>query len=65
MGGEPFSSEKVKLLAAVLLLQLCYGGYSIAAKVALDKGIGQFVFPVYRNVIGLLLLAPFAYFLEK
>ncbi|XP_042421548.1 auxin-induced protein 5NG4-like isoform X3 [Zingiber officinale] len=64
-GGESFSSGQVKLLAAVLLLQLCYAGYNIAAKVALDKGIGQFVFPVYRNVIGFSLLAPFAYFLEK
>ncbi|XP_074569018.1 auxin-induced protein 5NG4-like [Curcuma longa] len=65
MGGESFSSEKVKLLAAVLLLQLCYAGYNIVAKVALDKGISQFVFPVYRNVIGFSLLAPFAYFLER
>ncbi|CAL5387912.1 unnamed protein product [Camellia sinensis] len=28
-------------------------------------GISKIVYPVYRNVLALLLLLPFAYFLEK
>uniref|UniRef100_M8BZ22 Auxin-induced protein 5NG4 n=1 Tax=Aegilops tauschii TaxID=37682 RepID=M8BZ22_AEGTA len=31
----------------------------------LNMGIGKLVFPVYRNIITLILLVPFAYFLEK
>ncbi|XP_042436305.1 auxin-induced protein 5NG4-like isoform X1 [Zingiber officinale] len=58
-------SEKVKLLVAVLALQFCYAGFHIVSRTALNLGISQIVFPVYRNIIALVLLAPFAYFLEK
>ncbi|KAG6524243.1 hypothetical protein ZIOFF_014149 [Zingiber officinale] len=58
-------SEKVKLLVAVLALQVCYAGFHIVSRTALNMGISKIVFPVYRNIIALALLAPFAYFLEK
>jgi hypothetical protein len=35
------------------------------SRTALDMGISQIVFPVYRNIIALALISPFAYFLEK
>ncbi|KAJ0989130.1 hypothetical protein J5N97_007486 [Dioscorea zingiberensis] len=58
-------SEKVKLLMGVLALQLCFSGFHIVSRAALNMGVSKIVFPVYRNVIAVLLLAPFAYFLEK
>ncbi|XP_024990672.1 WAT1-related protein At3g18200 [Cynara cardunculus var. scolymus] len=58
-------SEKVKLLIAVLVLQMCFAGFHIVSRVALNIGISKVVYPVYRNLIALVLLAPFAYFYEK
>ncbi|KAF3328987.1 WAT1-related protein [Carex littledalei] len=57
--------EKVKLLVGVIALQLCMAGFHIVSRAALNIGISQLVFIVYRNCIALLLLAPCAYFLEK
>lgn len=58
-------TEKVKLYLAMLCLQLCYAGFHIVSRTALSMGVSKVVFPVYRNIIALLLLSPFAYFLEK
>ncbi|KAJ3692403.1 hypothetical protein LUZ60_012753 [Juncus effusus] len=57
--------SKVKLLIAVLLLQLCLAGFHIVSRTALNMGISKIVFPVYRNIIALALISPFAYFFEK
>ncbi|PPD84280.1 hypothetical protein GOBAR_DD18790 [Gossypium barbadense] len=40
-------------------------GFHIVSRVALNIGVSKVVYPVYRNIIALLLLSPFAYFLEK
>ncbi|WVZ14432.1 hypothetical protein V8G54_011998 [Vigna mungo] len=58
-------TQKVKLLVALLTLQLCFAGYHIVSRLALNIGVSQVVYPVYRNLIALLLLSPFAYVLEK
>ncbi|CAN0891480.1 WAT1-related protein At3g18200 [Linum grandiflorum] len=58
-------SERVKLVLGLLVLQLCFSGFHIVSRVALNIGVSQVVYPVYRNTIALFLLAPFAYFLEK
>ncbi|KAJ8476101.1 hypothetical protein OPV22_019828 [Ensete ventricosum] len=65
MGEGSQVSEKVKLLIAALALQACYAGFHIVSRTALNMGISKIVFPIYRNIIALALLAPFAYFLEK
>ncbi|ONK79467.1 uncharacterized protein A4U43_C01F6660 [Asparagus officinalis] len=57
--------EKVQLHGAMLLLQFGYAGFHIVSRLALNMGISKVVFPVYRNIIALILLVPFAYFLEK
>ncbi|KAM7496538.1 hypothetical protein LguiA_020952 [Lonicera macranthoides] len=54
-------SEKTKLLLAWITLQCCYAGFHIVSRVALNIGVSKVVYPVYK----LLLLGPFAYFLEK
>lgn len=65
MRGDSKVSEKAKLFIAVLALQCCYAGFHIVSRAALNMGVSKIVFTVYRNVIALALLAPFAYFLEK
>lgn len=57
--------EKFQLHAAMLALQFGYAGFHVVSRAALNMGVSKLVFPVYRNVIALLLLLPFAYFLEK
>ena len=57
--------ERVQLHVAMLALQFGYAGFHVVSRAALNMGISKLVFPVYRNIIALLLLAPFAYFLEK
>lgn len=57
--------ERVQLHMAMLALQFGYAGFHVVSRAALNMGISKIVFIVYRNVIAFLLLAPFAYFLEK
>lgn len=57
--------ERLQLHLAMLALQFGYAGFHVVSRAALNMGISKLVFPVYRNIIALLLLAPFAFFLEK
>ncbi|MQL71330.1 hypothetical protein Taro_003606 [Colocasia esculenta] len=57
--------ERVQLHLAMLALQFGYAGFHVVSRAALNMGISKLVFPVYRNIIALMLLVPFAYFLEK
>jgi hypothetical protein len=58
-------TEKVKLLVALLALQFCFAGFHIVSRLALNIGVSKVVYPIYRNLIALLMLSPLAYFLEK
>ncbi|EPS59354.1 hypothetical protein M569_15453, partial [Genlisea aurea] len=60
-----FMPEKFQLHAAMVALQFGYAGFHVVSRAALNMGISKIVFPVYRNILALLLLLPFAYFLEK
>ncbi|XP_015574461.1 WAT1-related protein At1g43650 isoform X2 [Ricinus communis] len=51
--------------AAMILVQLAYGGSNILMKIALEKGLNQLVFVVYRHLIAMILVGPFAYVLER
>lgn len=57
--------ERLQLHLAMLALQFGYAGFHVVSRAALNMGISKIVFPVYRNVLALILLLPFAYFLEK
>ncbi|KAL2318812.1 hypothetical protein Fmac_032688 [Flemingia macrophylla] len=57
--------ERVQLHVAMLALQFGYAGFHVVSRAALNMGVSKLVFPVYRNIIALLLLLPFAFFLEK
>ncbi|KAK8512529.1 hypothetical protein V6N13_082924 [Hibiscus sabdariffa] len=57
--------ERLQLHMAMLALQFGYAGFHVVSRAALNMGVSKLVFPVYRNIIALLMLLPFAYFLEK
>nr|POE80566.1 protein walls are thin 1 [Quercus suber] len=57
--------ERAKLHLAMIVCQLGFAGNHIILKIALNMGISLLVFPVYRNIVALVALVPFAYFLEK
>ncbi|XP_015966804.1 WAT1-related protein At3g18200-like [Arachis duranensis] len=63
--GSNIVREKMKLLVALLALQFCFAGFHIVSRLALNIGVSKVVYPVYRNLIALILLTPFAYLLEK
>ncbi|XP_024530185.1 protein WALLS ARE THIN 1 isoform X2 [Selaginella moellendorffii] len=57
--------EKLKVHAALVVLQLGFAGFEILTRNLLIDGFSPFVFPVYRNAIAFLVLAPLAYWLER
>ncbi|RZC94181.1 hypothetical protein C5167_021425 [Papaver somniferum] len=54
-----------KAHSTLAIVQILYGGYHIISSVALNDGINEIVFCVYRDLIALSLLAPVAYFRDK
>ncbi|EOY23790.1 hypothetical protein QUC31_008446 [Theobroma cacao] len=52
-------------IVAMVVVQFAYGGSNILIKIALERGLNQFVLIVYRHIIAMLLLAPPAYVLER
>ncbi|CAN6480585.1 unnamed protein product [Victoria cruziana] len=50
---------------AMVLVELAYVGSNFLCKAALENGMSFFVFIVYRHIIALLILGPFAYVLER
>ncbi|XP_054805332.1 auxin-induced protein 5NG4-like [Prosopis cineraria] len=50
---------------AMILIQIAYGGSNILIKVAIDKGLDQLLVVVYRHVIAMFVLFPFAFVLRR
>ncbi|CAI9769418.1 unnamed protein product [Fraxinus pennsylvanica] len=50
---------------AMVVVQIAYGVSNILMKLALQKGLNPIVFVVYRHLIAILVLSPFAYIFER
>ncbi|OMP02751.1 Drug/metabolite transporter [Corchorus olitorius] len=57
--------ENYGFYAAMVVVQLAYGGSNILIKIAIERGLNQFVFVVYRHLIALFFLGPLAYVFER
>ncbi|ESW34666.1 hypothetical protein PHAVU_001G170400 [Phaseolus vulgaris] len=57
--------NRLKPFIGVVFLQFGYAGMDVLSKAALNKGMSNYVFVVYRHVFAFVVMAPFAVFLEK
>ncbi|XP_021983662.1 WAT1-related protein At3g45870 isoform X1 [Helianthus annuus] len=64
-GGGGGGGEARKAHVAMACVQLMSGGYHVITKVALNGGVDEIVFCLYRDFIALSILAPIAYLREK
>ncbi|WZZ72945.1 hypothetical protein YC2023_084315 [Brassica napus] len=58
-------ATRAKLHVAMVVFQTGYAGNHVIMRFALNLGVSKLVFPLYRTIIALSVLAPSAYFLEK
>jgi len=57
--------ESSKPYIAMISLQFGYAGMNIITKVSLNRGMNHYVLVVYRHAAATIVLAPFAFFLER
>eukprot|EP00253_Pinus_taeda_P010098 PITA_10098 len=57
--------ENSKPYVAMISLQFGYAGMNIITKVSLNRGMNHFVLVVYRHAAATVVLAPFAFFIER
>ncbi|KAK7820595.1 WAT1-related protein At4g08300 [Quercus suber] len=63
--GLMVTLKKVKPYLAMVSLQFGYAGMYIISLVSLKRGMSHYVLSVYRHVVALVLIAPFAIVLER
>ncbi|KAJ1387256.1 EamA domain [Sesbania bispinosa] len=57
--------DRVKPFIGVIFIQFGYAGMDILSKAALNKGMSNYVFVVYRHAVAFIIMAPFAIIFEK
>ena len=64
-GNKQKLFNRLKPFIGVVFLQFGYAGMDVLSKAALNKGMSNYVFVVYRHVFAFVVTAPFALILEK
>jgi hypothetical protein len=57
--------EKATPFIAILSLQLGYAVMDVLSKAALNNGMSNYVFVVYRHAVAFIVITPFALYFEK
>lgn len=57
--------NKIKPYLAILSLQFGFAGMYVISMVSLKHGMSHFILATYRHVVATLVVAPFAFFLER
>ena len=60
-----WSMEAVMLPASMVLVQAFTMGALLLSKLALNVGMEPFVLLAYRNLIGAIVVAPFAFYFDR
>ena len=66
MKGQLKSSlQRMKPFIAVIFMQVGLAGMDVLSKAALNQGMSNYVFVVYRHAVATIVMAPFALVLDK
>ena len=57
--------ERAKPFLGVVFLQFGFAGMDVLTKAALNRGMSNYVFVVYRQAVATIVIAPFSIFLDK
>lgn len=57
--------ERAKPFLGVVFLQFGFAGMDVLTKAALNRGMSNYVFVVYRHAVATIVIAPFAILLDK
>ncbi|KAJ7523225.1 hypothetical protein O6H91_18G042300 [Diphasiastrum complanatum] len=65
MTQQSLAADVARAHAALVLVQINYGGYHVLAKLALSVGMNQLVFCMLRDMLALSILAPIAFIKDR
>jgi hypothetical protein len=57
--------QRWKPVIYVMLFKLTFAGLNLFTKLALNKGMSNFIFVFYRNAVASFAISPFAYYFER
>lgn len=56
---------RAKPIIAVLFMQFGYAVMDVLSKVAMNKGMSNYVFVVYRHAVAFFVITPFALYFDR